>query len=233
MADFEYSNIVKAEFVSRPNRFIANVLVDGNLTAVHVKNTGRCRELLVKGATVYLFKSDSEKRKTTYDLVAVEKTTKNGILLINMDSSAVNDVLENWLPRSGLFSHAAVFKREVTYRSSRFDFFVTDGEKRIFIEAKGVTLERDGTVSFPDAPTERGVKHLCELEEAVKDGYGAFVIFLVQMEKADRFIPNDLTHKEFGDTLRRVSQNGVVPLAMTSVVTPDSITVDQSIPILL
>ena len=163
----KYKNIVEGVFVSRPNRFIANVVVDGVEQIVHVKNTGRCRELLVEGAKVYLSVSDNLARKTKYDLVAVEKVTSRGVLLINMDSQIPNGVVSEWLPQSGMFSDNAVYRREYTYGKSRFDIYVEDGCRKAFVEVKGVTLENDGIVSFPDAPTERGVKHLNELITAL------------------------------------------------------------------
>ena len=198
----KYSKIVKGKFISRPNRFIANVEIDGKGEIVHVKNTGRCKELLVKGATVYLAESDNPQRKTKYDLVCVEK----GDFLVNMDSQIVNDVAYEYLSR--IFPCASI-KREVRYKNSRFDFYIENGKDKIFVEAKGVTLENEGVVSFPDAPTERGVKHLSELISATKEGFLCYALFIVQMEGVKYFVPNDKTHKEFGDTLRLAKQEGV------------------------
>ncbi|MBO5755298.1 MAG: DNA/RNA nuclease SfsA, partial [Clostridia bacterium] len=167
----KYEQVEKAVFLSRPNRFIAKVSLHGKEETVHVKNTGRCKELLTNGSVVYLKKSDNPARKTAYDLVAVEKKRDGDTLLINMDSALPNAVAAEWLPTSGLFSPMASIKREVTFGKSRFDLYIEDGERHAFIEVKGVTLEKDGVAYFPDAPTERGVKHLYELAEAVKQGY--------------------------------------------------------------
>ncbi len=226
----KYKNIVKAKFISRPNRFIAMVDVNGEKETAHVKNTGRCKELLVDGATVYLCGSDDPKRKTKYDLVTVAKEREGkSSLLINMDSQAPNAIAEEWLPLSGLFSDKAVIKREVFYKSSRFDFYVEDGERKAFIEVKGVTLEDDGVAMFPDAPTERGIKHLCELADAHSHGYEAYVLFIIQMKDIRLFRPNDITHKAFGDTLRDVKKAGVRVLAVDCVVTPNGAVADKFI----
>ncbi|MBQ8203469.1 MAG: DNA/RNA nuclease SfsA [Clostridia bacterium] len=227
----KYSNIVKGEFLSRPNRFIAKVNIDGETHTVHVKNTGRCKELLVSGATVYLEKSSNPHRKTAFDLVAVEKKRDKDTLLINMDSQVVNDVAEEWLRRGNLFSADAKIRREVTYNKSRFDFYIEDNDKKAFLEVKGVTLENGGIASFPDAPTERGIKHLCELESALGEGYEAYVLFVIQMKGVSVFKPNDLTHKAFGDTLRTVSESGVKVIAVDCNITPDSIEIDNFIDI--
>ena len=215
-----YANVISARFVSRPNRFIAYVDINGERELVHVKNTGRCRELLVEGATVYLSVSDNPARKTKYDLIAVQKITPNGVILINMDSQVVNDVAEEYL--SSLFPSAKI-KREVTFGNSRFDFYIEDNGRSIFCEVKGVTLEHGGVVSFPDAPTERGVKHLKELILAKSQGYEAWVLFVVQMDNAKYLTPNDQTHKEFGDTLRQARDNGVKIFAISCQITPDTI----------
>ena len=215
-----YGKIVEGYFISRPNRFIAYVDINGERELVHVKNTGRCRELLVEGAVVYLSVSDNPTRKTKYDLIAVQKVTPNGVILINMDSQVVNDVAEEYL--SSVYPSAKI-KREVTFGNSRFDFYIEDGDARIFCEVKGVTLENDGVVSFPDAPTERGVKHLKELILAKSRGYEAWVLFVVQMDRAKYLIPNDQTHKEFGDTLRLANESGVRIRAISCQITPDTI----------
>lgn len=216
----KYENIVSGKFVSRPNRFIAYVDINGERELVHVKNTGRCRELLVEGASVYLSVSDKIERKTKYDLIAVEKVTDRGTLLINMDSQIVNGVAEEYLRK--VFPSAKI-KREVTFGNSRFDFYIENGQGRIFCEVKGVTLEKNGVVSFPDAPTERGVKHLKELVLAKSQGYEAMVLFVVQMEQAEYLTPNDETHKEFGDTLRHAHECGVRICAISCQITPDTI----------
>ncbi len=225
----KYNNVQKATFVNRPNRFIAEVNVDGKNEIVHVKNTGRCKELLVEDATVYLEKSSNPLRKTKYDLVAVEKVTNRGLVLINMDSQIPNHVAFEWLPESGLFSEKAKIRREVTFGNSRFDLFVEDGERKAFIEVKGVTLENDGVAMFPDAPTERGVKHLNELVECVKNGYEAYVLFVIQMCGVNLFKPNDKTHKAFGDALRIAKENSVNLLAYDCIVTEASIEINNPV----
>ena len=221
-----YKNITEGKFLSRPNRFIAIVEIGGERVTVHVKNTGRCRELLTEGSRVFLERSDNPARKTPYDLVAVIKPTDRGELFINMDSSAPNDAVAEWLPVSGLFSPQSVFRREVTHKNSRFDFYVEDGEKRAFIEVKGVTLEKEGVAYFPDAPTERGVKHLCELGECVAEGYDAYVIFVVQMKGVYVFRPNDAMHPQFGEALRTAQANGVRVVAVDCIVSSDEMKID-------
>ena len=225
-----YQSIEKAVFLRRPNRFIAEVLVDGVPTTVHVKNTGRCRELLTEGATVYLEKGDNPQRKTPYDLVAVEKVRDKDTLLINMDSQIPNTAAAEWLA-GGLFSENANVRREVTFGNSRFDFYIEDGEEKAFLEVKGVTLERDGIAYVPDAPTERGVKHIGELCEAKRKGYAAYILFLVQMKGISAFKPNDSMHKAFGDALRKAAKEGVTVLCYDCLVTPDSMIVDAPVPI--
>lgn len=228
----KYKNIKAAEFISRPNRFIAKVRIDGNEETVHVKNTGRCRELLTEGCTVYLEESDNPNRKTRYDLVAVEKLRSGKPpLLVNMDSQIPNAAAEEWLRKGELFSERAVIRREFTYGESRFDFRIEDGGKVSFLEVKGVTLENDGTASFPDAPTERGVKHIHELIRAHKEGFGAYILFVVQTKEIRELRPNDATHRAFGDALRLAEREGVKILAYDCIVTPDSMTIDKPIPI--
>lgn len=219
----KYNNIIKGEFIDRPNRFIANVLIDNNIEVCHVKNTGRCIELLVKGSTVYLQKSDNPNRKTKYDLIAVQK----GDRLINMDSQIVNYVALEFIPN--LFDNIKFIKPEYKYGNSRFDIYVETDTDKIFIEVKGVTLENDGVVSFPDAPTERGVKHLKELQKAVTEGYRAYVLFVVQMSDVKYFEPNSKTHPEFANEFKKAKENGVVPLAFNCAVTPDSIEIRKPI----
>ncbi len=225
----KYKKVVKGIFINRPNRFIAKVIVDGVEETVHVKNTGRCKELLIENAVVYLSVSDNPLRKTKYDLIAVEKHTENGILLINMDSQAPNDMVAEWLPKSGLFSKNAIIKREVTFGKSRFDFYVEDSGRKAFIEVKGVTLENKGVALFPDAPTERGVKHINELCSCVEKGYSAFIIFVIQMSGVKLFKPNDNTHKAFGDALRCAEKSDVRILAYDSIVGDDFATINKSI----
>lgn len=229
-----YPNIVSGIFRSRPNRFIAHVEIEGKDEVVHVKNTGRCKELLVPGCRVYLSVSDNPARKTKYDLVAVEKKREDGsFLMINMDSQLVNDVAGEWLPVSGLFSENAAIRREVTYGKSRFDFYIEDGDRKAFLEVKGCTLEQEGIALFPDAPTERGVKHIHELMECRKNGYEAYLLFVIAMKGVRHFSPNDVTHRAFGDALRQAKVVGVQLLAMDCIVAPDSVFIDQSVQIKL
>lgn len=225
----KYKNVIKGAFISRPNRFIAKVSIDGKEETVHVKNTGRCRELLVPGCTVYLEKAKNPLRKTPYDLIAVEKKTGNGTILINMDSQIPNDCCGEFLPRSGLFPEGTVFRREVTHGSSRFDIYAENGSSKAFIEVKGVTLEKDGLALFPDAPTERGVKHLRELTEAVKQGFSAYIIFIIQMTGVHTFSPNREMHPDFADALAEAEKAGVKILAYDCAVTPDGITVKNPV----
>ena len=226
--------IKEGVFLSRPNRFIAYVMVDGREEKCHVKNTGRCRELLVPGCKVYLEESENPNRSTRFDLVATEKKIGDSSILINMDSQAPNSVVEEWLRKGELFGEKAEVKREVTYSDSRFDFSITDESGRItFLEVKGCTLEKNGVVMFPDAPTERGVKHVKELITAKKEGYGAYILILVQMCGVKYFVPNWDTHPAFGEALREAERNGVVILCYDSIVTSDSITLFKSVPVVL
>ena len=225
----KYTNIIKAKFISRPNRFISYVTIDGKTEVAHVKNTGRCKELLIPKTTVYLEIADNPARKTKYDLITVEKNNT----LVNIDSQAPNKVIEEWLKKGKIFSKKAVIKREFTYNKSRFDFYVEDGKRKAFIEVKGVTLERDGIAYFPDAPTERGVKHIQELQGSLKEGYEAYIIFVIQMKNIKALRPNDETHKAFGDALRKASKAGVKVLALDSIIKPDSILADQPISVIL
>ena len=226
----QYKKIVEGKFISRPNRFVAYVDIDGKETAVHVKNTGRCKELLAVGATVYLEDSMNDNRKLRHSLVAVKK----GDLLVNMDSQAPNAVAKEWLISGAVLEGLdilEVVKGEQTFGKSRFDFYIKDISGREgYLEVKGVTLENDGVVSFPDAPTERGVKHISELIEAKKRGYWAGILFVVQMDKADLFAPNDITHKAFGDVLRLASYEGVEIIVKKCNVTPDRLSIDIDVP---
>lgn len=224
-----YKEVKKAVFIERPNRFIAKVLVDGKEETVHVKNTGRCKELLLKGSTVYLSVSDNMKRKTKYDLIGVDKNTDAGLLKINMDSQIPNDVVGEWLKNKNLFSENAKIKREVFYNKSRFDFYIEDGERKAFLEVKGVTLEENGIAMFPDALTERGIKHVNELVGAVKEGFEGYIFFVIQMKNVSSFVPNYKTHPEFGDVLKNAHSKGVKILAFDCIVTDDSIVIDKEI----
>ncbi len=178
---------------------------------------------------MYLYVSDNPDRKTKYDLIAVEKVTDRGNLLVNMDSQVPNDVVNEWLHKNKLFSCDANIKREVKFGNSRFDFYIEDGERKAFIEVKGVTLENDGVVSFPDAPTERGVKHINELIFCLEKGFEAYIIFVIQMNGVTRFEPNAAHHKEFADVLNYAIKKGVKVLVYDCIVTPDSIEISNRI----
>lgn len=225
----KYNNIWEGQFESRPNRFIAYVNIDGRREKVHVKNTGRCRELLTENAIVYLNKSDNPERSTAYDLVAVKK----GSRMINMDSQAPNKAVEEWLREGGLFSDVTLVRPETKYRNSRFDFYVETPEDKVFIEVKGVTLEQDDVVLFPDAPSERAVKHVEELTEAVKEGYKAYIVLVIQMENVEYFTPNRETQPEFADALLKARQAGVKVLAYDCKVSPDTMTINKPVPVKL
>lgn len=213
-----YGKIVEGRFLERPNRFIAHVEIGGKRETCHVKNTGRCRELLVPGARLYLEESTNPARKTKYDVVAVEK----GPRLINMDSQAPNRVAAEYLPI--LLPGLEALRAEQAYGASRFDFYGETARERWFIEVKGVTLEEDGVVLFPDAPTERGVKHLRELCAAVKEGYRAMALFVVQMENVRYFTPNRRTHPAFAEALGEAKERGVRVEAVACAVRPESLT---------
>ena len=230
----KYGNIIKGEFVSRPNRFIANVNIEGITHTVHVKNTGRCKELLVPGATLYLEQSQNPLRKTGYDLVGVKKMVQGKPpIMINMDSQAPNAIAAEWLPKSHLFSDDANYRREYTYGKSRFDFFITDGERKALLEVKGVTLEKDGVAYFPDAPTERGIKHINELVGAMAEGYEAYILFVIQMKGVTAFKPNDETHRAFGDALRNAAAKGVKVLAVDCIVNHPEVKADQLVEVII
>ena len=226
----KYENIVGGTFLDRPNRIIAYVDVDGKKETVHVKNTGRCRELLQQGNKVYLSIADNPNRKTKYDLIAVEKRREEKEpLLVNMDSQIPNDVTEEWLRKGILFSKEARVRREVKYGNSRFDFYIEDGERKAFLEVKGVTLEEDGIASFPDAPTERGIKHIRELMQCLQEGYEAYILFVIQMKEITKFRPNDKTHPAFGEALREAQKAGVKIMAVDCLVTAESIEADAPV----
>ena len=200
--DMKYKNIYEGRFLSRPNRFIAYVDIGGQREKVHVKNTGRCRELLTGHAQVFLEKSENAGRSTGFDLVAVRK----GERIINMDSQAPNKAVEEWLKQGGLFGETKLIRPETVYGDSRFDFYVETPEDNIFIEVKGVTLEQEDVVLFPDAPSERAVKHVRELAKITRQGYKAYVIFVIQMEGVKYFTPNTTTHPEFASALLEARQ---------------------------
>ena len=223
-----YSNMVPGTFRARPNRFIAHIDIDGREQVCHVKNTGRCRELLTPGADVYCQESGNPARKTKYDLIAVRK----GSRLINMDSQAPNAAAKEWLLRGGL-GQIEDLKPEFKHGDSRFDFsFLKDG-KRCFLEVKGVTLETDGVCAFPDAPTDRGVKHLKGLTRAVEEGFGGYVLFVIQVEDVKCLHPNDATDPAFGSALREAAAAGVEVLAMDCAVTPDSMVIRKHVDVRL
>lgn len=225
----QYHSIKKGIFHARPNRFIAHVEVDGAMEVVHVKNTGRCRELLVPGVTVYLEEGRNPARKTKYDLIAVEK----GDLLINMDAQAPNKVFQEWAEAGGFLPGLTLLRPETTWGSSRFDFYWEAGQRRGFVEIKGVTLEDGGHARFPDAPTERGVKHLEELIHCQQEGYEAAVCFVIQMAGMKDFAPNDVTHPDFGAVLRKAAASGVRVLAQECRVTPETLTMAGPVPVRL
>ena len=222
-----YTNIMAGKFLARPNRFIAHVEIAGREEIVHVKNTGRCKELLLPGATVYVQHFPEGKRKTKYDLIAVEKQN----LLINMDSQAPNKVVQEWLMEQEPFGKITYLKPECKHGDSRFDFYLETEAKKMFIEVKGVTLEEKGVVMFPDAPTERGVKHVQELCHCLEQGYEAAIVFVVQMSGMRYFTPNRRTHAAFATALEQAAASGVQLLALTCAVTPDSLTINGKIPI--
>jgi sugar fermentation stimulation protein A len=228
-----YPNITPGIFLARPNRFIAHVEVAGAVEICHVKNTGRCRELLVPGARVWLVDSGNPNRKTRYDLVAVEKKRGEDTLLINMDSQAPNCIFGEWARAGNFRPGLKVLRAETTFGNSRFDYYWEDSEKRGFVEIKGVTLEQDGVVRFPDAPTERGVKHLEELMAAREAGYEAAVCFIVQMEGMDWLEPNDVTHPAFGETLRRCAAAGVEVFALECETAPGYVKAVRPLPVRL
>ena len=211
-----YSNMVPGVFLERPNRFIAYVEIDGKTEVCHVKNTGRCRELLLPGTQVWCQKSDNPGRKTKYDLITVRK----GDRLINMDSQAPNAAAREWLLAGGL-GEISELRAETVHGDSRFDFSFELEGKRCFLEVKGVTLENDGVCAFPDAPTERGVKHLKGLARAAAEGYGAYVLFVIQMPDVKYLRPNDDTDPAFGEALREAAKNGVQIFAVDCAVTED------------
>jgi sugar fermentation stimulation protein A len=225
-----YKHIVSGIFIERPNRFIAIVEINGIREIAHVKNTGRCKELLVKGCTVFLSLSDNLSRKTKYDIISVLKIRDGKEpILINMDSQVVNDVMHEWLLNGNIFSSNATIKREVTYKNSRFDFMIEHGKSKSFLEVKGVTLEKNGKVFFPDAPTQRGVKHIYELIECINEGYGAYIVFVIQMDEIAHFSPNIETHPEFAIALKKAFISGVNILCLNCNVKENSITINQKI----
>lgn len=223
-----YSRMIPGKFLARPNRFIAHVEIDGQAEVVHVKNTGRCRELLPVGAQVWCQLSDNPSRKTKYDLITVRK----GSRLINMDSQAPNLAAKEWLAAGGL-GEIENLRAETKHGDSRFDFSFTKDGMQCFLEVKGVTLEANGICAFPDAPTERGAKHLRGLTEAAREGYGAYVLFVIQMADVQYLHPNDATDPEFGKALREAAANGVQILAVNCDVSVDEMKIRDFVPVAL
>ena len=229
-----YPSVRRGQFLTRPNRFIAHVELDGAPVVCHVKNTGRCRELLVPGHTVWLAEGTNPARKTQYDLIGVEKPTPRGLLPVNMDAQAPNRVFGEWAAGGGLGFLPSLLRPETRFGDSRFDFYWEDGpDRRGFWEIKGVTLEEDGVARFPDAPTLRGVKHLEELIRAREAGYETGVCFVVQMPGMRWVEPNDATHPQFGQALRRAAQAGVRVLALECRVEPDRLEITGEVPVKL
>ena len=224
----QYAKMVEGTFLARPNRFIAHIAINGNVEICHVKNTGRCRELLPTGARVWCQDRPSPNRKTRYDLICVQK----GERLINMDSQAPNLAVKEWLLAGGL-GEVEALKAEQKWGDSRFDFSFRREGKQCFLEVKGVTLEQDGVCAFPDAPTQRGAKHLRELAELARTGCGAYVLFVIQMEGVRYLQPNDLTDKPFGDALRNAKEAGVEILAYDCKITADSMKINNKMEVKL
>ena len=216
----KYINTIQGKFHSRPNRFIAHVWLDGKLETVHVKNTGRCRELLLPDAPVILQKSDNPARKTKYDLISVYK---ENLGWVNIDSQAPNKVMKEWL----LKQNYTLVRPEYTYGNSRLDFYMEKGNEKYLMEVKGCTLEIDGVGYFPDAPTERGIKHLNELARAAGEGFTSIAAFVIQMEGIHEVRANVATHKEFGEALERAKEAGVTVVCMECRVTEDTLEITR------
>lgn len=224
-----YKDISTGTFINRPNRFIAHVEIDGHIEICHVKNTGRCKELLVPNCIVYVERADNTARKTKYSLIAVQK----GDRIINMDSQIPNKAVHEWLLEGNLFQDTVLIKPEKVYGNSRFDFYIETSGQKIFMEVKGVTLEENGIVRFPDAPTKRGVKHINELISCTKEGYEAYILFVIQMSGVKRFEPNDVTHPEFGMTLKKAKEQGVHVLAYDCEVRPESLRIGRPVKVMI
>lgn len=222
-----YKKIKQAVFIERPNRFIAYIEIDGRTEACHVKNTGRCQELLIKGNIVYVEESDNPNRKTKYDLIAVDK---EGVL-INMDSQAPNKAAVEWIEQGGIYKKEDIIfiKQEKKYGNSRFDIYVETSKEKAFIEVKGVTLENEGAAIFPDAPTKRGLKHIYELIDCVKQGYQAYILFVIQLQGIKYFIPNDDTQPEFRQALKKAEEAGVKILAYECRVETDMLKIAKQV----
>ena len=226
----KYENCYKGVFLSRPNRFIAIVEIDGEEQRVHVKNTGRCRELMQPGNTVYLEKSNNPTRKTAYDLIAVEKQVPGGTRLVNMDSMAPNLAAKEWLANGGL-GYIQSLRAETTIGDSRFDFVGEQDGRRVVVEVKGCTLEEDGVARFPDAPTQRGVKHVRGLTELARAGDRCIILIVIQMKGVHVFRPNWQTHPEFGEALIEAKEAGAEIVAVDCIVRPGLVEIDGQIPV--
>lgn len=224
-----YNNIYEGVFISRPNRFIANVEIDGKKQVCHVKNTGRCKELLVPGAKVFVNKSDNPNRKTKYDLITVCK----GERLINMDSQAPNKVFHEWLLKETYFKNVSLIKPETVFGHSRFDFYIEADNRKIFAEVKGVTLEEESVVMFPDAPTERGIKHINTLCSCVEQGYGGCIAFVIQMKGVKYFTPNVKTHSAFAEALKMAKSKGVDIICLDCNVEKDALEINDFVPLMI
>lgn len=223
----KYEHTEKAIFLERPNRFIAYVNLDGRTETVHVKNTGRCKELLIPGTEIILEKSGNPARKTKYDLISVRK----GNRWINMDSQIPNKAAEEWLLKGSLFPEEIQIRREKTFGNSRFDLYVESSRRKAFMEIKGVTLEENNIARFPDAPTQRGLKHVEELTHCIRDGYEAYLLFVIQMKGITCFEPNWNTHPEFGEALIDAQNTGVKLLAYDCFVTENLMEIRDPVPI--
>lgn len=221
----KYENIEEAVFINRINRFVAEIKVKGEACLCHVKNTGRCKELLIRGCKIYVEKSNDVKRKTKYSLICVVKNN----ILINMDSQAPNKVVYEWLKEGNLITDYDELKSEKAYGSSRFDFYISSAQRKAFVEVKGVTLEEDGIVRFPDAPTQRGIKHLRELSQAVRDGFEAYVFFAVQMNGVKYFEPNRANGDDFYIALKEAYENGVKIIAYDCIVEPNMLKINKRV----
>jgi len=229
----KYENIYEGIFKKRLNRFVCTVEIDGKTYEAHLKNTGRLKELLFEGNCVYLEKTENPNRKTLFDVVFAQKKIGENNVIINIDSQSANDTAYEWLGRCGHFSENAKISREVTYGSSRFDFYIEDGSRKIFLEVKGCTLEKDFVAYFPDAPTERGVKHINELCDSVKNGFEAYIFFVVQMSDVKYFTPNKETHKEFADALKTARKNGVNICCVDCFVSKNELRVKDNVEVVL